>query len=90
MNGMTDYRCTDHAGSTGNCDAVKAKDSPFPGQPGEKGRLSGRRTSQLLADDLANEYSMPPNERKAHQNIVIVMRAARGDTWERTADGPFR
>ena len=38
---------------------------------------AGRRTSQSLADDLANEYSMPPNDRRAHQNIVIGMKAAR-------------
>jgi len=77
MNGITDYHRIDHAGSTGHCDAIEAKDPPFPGRPGEKGRPSGRRTSQSLADDLANEYSMPQNERKAHHNIVIRMRTAR-------------
>ena len=38
---------------------------------------AGKRTSQSLADDLANEFSLPSTERRTNQNVIIGMRAAR-------------
>jgi len=38
---------------------------------------ASKRSSESLADDLANEYSLPSTERRANQNVIIGMRAAR-------------
>ena len=34
-------------------------------------------TILCIADDLANEYSLPSTERRTNQNVIIGMRAAR-------------
>ena len=60
--------CKDASSASRNI-TVEAKSRLSPTSLAKKVARAGKRTSQSLADDLANEFSLPSTERRANQNL---------------------